>query len=75
MSILDEVLAEEYDRCERHKCLFYKELHELSPDDIENKAKFKQSIKRCKEDQRKIRRALGFFGRRKYLSKYQKRGK
>lgn len=61
LSILDEVLIEEYGRCERHKRLYQAQIKELSRKDKRRK-EYKERLCRAKRDQRTIQRGLGIRG-------------
>ena len=59
MSILQEILLEEYDRCHRHRRVCQSEMKEL-PKDSEWYRHLKKVIRRINRDLRMLRRALGF---------------
>lgn len=59
MSILDEVLIEEYERCERIKAIYLEKLPNLSSEEQERQL---SKIAEIEFDQKKIRAALDVAG-------------
>lgn len=62
MSILDDVLIEEYNRSENIKLCYLDKLAELSLEQQEERDKIKVNIQDIEFDQRKIRAALDVAG-------------
>ena len=64
MSILDEVLIEEYNRCARQRACCLQELAEWQAcnEGLERQAQLKEQIERIEFDQKKIRAALDVAG-------------
>ena len=62
MSILDEVLIEEYNRSENIKLCYLDKLTELSSEQQEERDEVKVKIQAIEFDQRKIRAALEVAG-------------
>lgn len=60
MSVLEDVLIEEYDRCRRHKKLRQKALKEHPKGSPDYYPQTKQIIRNINKDMRMLRRALGF---------------
>lgn len=59
LTILGEMLVEEYDRCQRHKRC-WQEAHREAPKRSDRRKECRRCIRRCNKDMRMIRRALGF---------------
>ena len=59
LTILGEVLVEEYDRCQRIKQMYLETLRE-APRGSDKRKEYRRRLRRCKKDMRMIRRALGF---------------